>query len=232
MIAGIPVLAGGLALTAYESNKRDKFLNNPKKLEVGYVKLVNKKRKKEMIIQRNYSGEDYIKRQTLNKLRDPKNVKDAEIISEEILDEAGNVVKVTKKKLGDKILSKKVIIPATLAATAIAGGTAAYNHYKNKKEKTYSQEEEIANIPADPGTEEYSHLRAAIEKKPSQQAAGIQEGYEKTELDIKRSGREEKLEGEGKEIVNNQVRQGREENLDGRNESLDTLNNFLEGIGK
>ena len=89
-----------------------------------------------MIIQGNYSGEDYIKRQTLNKLRDPKNVKDAEIISEEILDEAGNVVKVTKKKLGDKILSKKVIIPATLAATAIAGGTAAYNHYKNKKRKS------------------------------------------------------------------------------------------------
>lgn len=185
-----------------------------------------------MIIQRNYSGEDYIKRQTLNKLRDPKNVKDAEIISEEILDEAGNVVKVTKKKLGNKILSKKVIIPATLAATLATGGTIAYKHYKDKKEKTYSQEEEIANIPADPGTEEYSHLRAAIEKKPSQQAAGIQEGYEKTELDIKRSGREEKLEGEGKEIVNNQVRQGREENLDGRNESLDTLNNFLEGIGK
>ena len=46
LIAGIPVIAGGLALTAYESNKRDKFLNNPKKLEVGYVKLVNKKRKK------------------------------------------------------------------------------------------------------------------------------------------------------------------------------------------
>lgn len=45
LIAGIPVLASGLALTAYESNKRDKFLNNPKKLEVGYVKLVNKKKK-------------------------------------------------------------------------------------------------------------------------------------------------------------------------------------------
>ena len=46
LVAGIPVLAGGLALTAYESNKRDKFLNNPKKLEVGYVKLVDKKKKK------------------------------------------------------------------------------------------------------------------------------------------------------------------------------------------
>lgn len=46
LIAGIPVLAGGLALTAYESNKRDKFLNNPKKLEVGYIKLVEKKKKK------------------------------------------------------------------------------------------------------------------------------------------------------------------------------------------
>lgn len=100
------------------------------------------------------------------------------------------------------------------------------------RNRNYSQEEEIAKIPAAPGTEEYSHLRAAIEKKPSYQAAAIQESYEKSELDIKKSGVEEKLDGEGKEVVNNQVRQGREENLEGRNDSLDTLNNFLEGVGK
>lgn len=187
-----------------------------------------------MIIQRNFSGEDYIKRQTLNKFRDPKNIEDAKIVSEEIVDEAGNVVKVVKKKLGDKILSKKVIIPATLAATAIAGGIGGYKHYKNKKEKekTYSQEEEIANISADPGTEEYSHLRAAIEKRPSYQAAAINEKYEETEKVIKKQGVEEKLDGESKEVVNNQVRQGRENNLDERDESLDTLNQFLGGTGK
>lgn len=174
-----------------------------------------------MIIQRNYSGEDYIKRETLRKFRDPKNIQNAEII----VDKAGNVVK--KSKIG-----KKIIIPAAIAATLATGGTVAYKHYKNKKEKTYSQEEEIANIPADPGTEEYSHIRAAIEKKPAQQAATIQEGYENEELNIKKSGVREKLDGEGKEVVNNQVRQGREENLEGRNESLDTLNQFLGGIGK
>lgn len=174
-----------------------------------------------MIIQRNYSGEDYIKRETLRKFRDPKNIQNAEII----VDKAGNVVK--KSKIG-----KKIIIPAAIAATLATGGTVVYKHYKNKKEKTYSQEEEIANIPADPGTEEYSHIRAAIEKKPAQQAATIQEGYENEELNIKKSGVREKLDGEGKEVVNNQVRQGREENLEGRNESLDTLNQFLGGIGK
>lgn len=174
-----------------------------------------------MIIQRNYSGEDYIKRETLRKFRDPKNIQNAEII----VDKAGNVVK--KSKIG-----KKIIIPAAIAATLATGGTIAYKHYKNKKEKTYSQEDEIANIPADPGTEEYSHLRAVIEKKPSYQAAEIQDGYENEELNIKKSGVREKLDGEGKEVVNNQVRQGREENLEGRNESLDTLNQFLGGIGK
>lgn len=176
-----------------------------------------------MIIQRNFSGEDYIKKQILKKFRDPKNVTDAEIV----VDEAGNVVK--KNKIG-----KKIIIPATIAATLATGGTIAYKHYKNKnkKEKTYSQEEEIASIPAAPGTEEYSHLRAAIEKKPSYQAAEIQDGYENEELNIKKSGVREKLDGEGKEVVNNQVRQGREENLEGRNESLDTLNQFLGGIEK
>lgn len=100
------------------------------------------------------------------------------------------------------------------------------------RNKRYSQEEEIANIPADPGTEEYSHLRAIIEKKPSYQAEAINERYEETEKAIKKQGVEEKLDGEGKEVVNNQVRQGREENLEGRNESLDTLNQFLGGIGK
>lgn len=161
----------------------------------------------------------------MKKFRDPKNVTDAEIV----VDEAGNVVK--KNKIG-----KKIIIPATIAATLATGGTIAYKHYKNKnknkKEKTYSQEEEIASIPAAPGTEEYSHLRAAIEKKPSYQSAEIQDGYENKELNIKKSGVREKLDGEGKEVVNNQVRQGREENLEGRNESLDTLNQFLGGIEK
>lgn len=176
-----------------------------------------------MIIQRNFSGEDYIKKQILKKFRDPKNVTDAEII----VDEAGNVVK--KNKIG-----KKIIIPATIAATLATGGTIAYKHYKNKNKnkKTYSQEEEIASIPAAPGTEEYSHLRAAIEKKPSYQSAEIQDGYENEELNIKKSGVREKLDGEGKEVVNNQVRRGREENLERRNESLDTLNKFLGGIEK
>lgn len=176
-----------------------------------------------MIIQRNFSGEDYIKKQILKKFRDPKNVTDAEIV----VDEAGNVVK--KNKIG-----KKIIIPATIAATLATGGVVGYKHYKNKnkKEKTYSQEEEIASIPADPGTEEYSHLRAAIEKKPSYQAAAINEKYEETEKAIKKQGVEEKLDGEGKEVVNNQVRQGRENNLDERDESLDTLNQFLGGTGK
>lgn len=174
-----------------------------------------------MIIQRNFSGEDYIKKQVLKKFRDPKNVTDAEIV----VDEAGNVIK--KNKIG-----KKIIIPATIAATLATGGTIEHYKNKNKKEKTYSQEEEIANIPAAPGTEEYSHLRAEIEKKPSYQAAEIQDGYENEELNIKKSGVREKLDGEGKEVVNNQVRQGREENLEGRNESLDTLNQFLGGIGK
>lgn len=176
-----------------------------------------------MIIQRNFSGEDYIKKQILKKFRDPKNVTDAEIV----VDEAGNVVK--KNKIG-----KKIIIPATIAATLATGGIIAYKHYKNKnkKEKTYSQEEEIASIPAAPGTEEYSHLRAAIEKKPSYQSAEIQDGYENEELNIKKSGVREKLDCEGKEVVNNQVRQGREGNLERRNESLDTLNQFLGGIEK
>lgn len=176
-----------------------------------------------MIIQRNFSEEDYIKKQILKKFRDPKNVTDAEIV----VDEAGNVVK--KNKIG-----KKIIIPATIAATLATGGIIAYKHYKNKnkKEKTYSQEEEIASIPAAPGTEEYSHLRAAIEKKPSYQSAEIQDGYENEELNIKKSGVREKLDGEGKEVVNNQVRQGREGNLERRNESLDTLNQFLGGIEK
>lgn len=174
-----------------------------------------------MIIQRNFSGEDYIKRQTLKKLRDPKNITDVEVI----VDEAGNVVK--KSKIG-----KKIIIPAAIAATLATGGTVAYKHYKNKKEKTYSQEEEIANIPAAPGTEEYSHLRAEIEKRPSYQAAKIQDGYEAKETEVKKQAVQEKLDGEGKEVVNNQIRQERETNLEGRNESLDTLNQFLGGIGK
>lgn len=100
------------------------------------------------------------------------------------------------------------------------------------RNKHYSQEEEIANISADPGTEEYSHLRAAIEKRPSYQAAAINEKYEETEKVIKKQGVEEKLDGESKEVVNNQVRQGRENNLDERDESLDTLNQFLGGTGK
>lgn len=44
--AGVPVLLGGLALSAREQGIKDKFNNNPKKLEVGYVNLVNKKKKK------------------------------------------------------------------------------------------------------------------------------------------------------------------------------------------
>lgn len=148
---------------------------------------------------------------------------DAKIVT----DKSGNIIK--------KIGGKKVIIPVAIAATLAGSGAIGYKHYKDKKkkkEKTYSQEEEIAQIPADPGTEEYSHLRAAIEKRPSYQAAAINEKYEETEKAIKKQGVEEKLDGEGKEVVNNQVRQGRENNLDERDESLDTLNQFLGGTGK
>lgn len=41
---GVPVLATGLILSAREQNIKDKFNNNPKKLEIGYVNLVNKKK--------------------------------------------------------------------------------------------------------------------------------------------------------------------------------------------
>lgn len=44
--AGLAPLAGTIAASINESEKRDKFLNNPKRMEVGYVKLVNKKKKK------------------------------------------------------------------------------------------------------------------------------------------------------------------------------------------
>lgn len=98
------------------------------------------------------------------------------------------------------------------------------------RNKSYSQEEEIANIPAAPGTEEYSHLRAEIEKKPSRQAALINGQYYNQEKAIKKSGLENKLSGENKEVVNNETRQAREENLDNREASLDTLNQFLGGI--
>lgn len=47
------------------------------------------------------------------------------------------------------------------------------------RNKTYSHEEEIANIAAAPGSPEYSHERAEIEKKPAQEASAVQEGYEK-----------------------------------------------------
>lgn len=46
IIAGAPILATGLVLSAREQGKRDKFNNNPKKLEVGYVKLIDKKKKR------------------------------------------------------------------------------------------------------------------------------------------------------------------------------------------
>lgn len=106
-----------------------------------------------------------------------------------------------------------------------------FDEKRYKKEQfRRAVEEAIAQIPADPGTEEYSHLRAAIEKKPSQQAAQINEQYEVQEKAIKKSGVEEKLAGEGKEVVNNETRQKREANLDNRDASLDTLNQFLGGI--
>lgn len=97
------------------------------------------------------------------------------------------------------------------------------------RNKYYSREEEIAQIPAAPETEEYSHLRAAIEKKPSQQAAIINEQYETRERSIKKLGVEEKLSGKNKGEVNLRTRQERECNLDDRDASLDTLNQFLGG---
>lgn len=171
-----------------------------------------------ILTQKNYNfDEKRYKREQFK--RAVEEATDAKIVT----DKSGNIIK--------KIGNKKVIIPVAIAATLAGGGAVGYKHYKNKKkEKAYSQEEEIAQIPADPGTEEYSHLRAAIEKKPSQQAAQINEQYEVQEKAIKKSGVEEKLAGEGKEVVNNETRQKREANLDNRDASLDTLNQFLGGI--
>lgn len=183
-----------------------------------------------MFTQKNYNGMDYIEREAKKKFRDPKNISDAKIVEEQIVDDAGNVVKTIKKKAGNKILSKKVIIPASLALAA-GSGIVAYKHHKDKaKEKAYSQEEEIANIPADPGTEEYSHLRAEIEKKPSQQAAAINEQYEVQERGIKKSAMESKLAGENKELVNVNAKRERENNLTSRDASFDALNQILGGI--
>ena len=98
------------------------------------------------------------------------------------------------------------------------------------RNKNYSQEDEIAKIDAVPGSPEYSHERAEIEKTPSKEAAAMQEEYEKSELDIKKSGATEELEGEGHEVVANEVRQEREGNLDKRNDALKTLNDFLNNI--
>lgn len=68
------------------------------------------------------------------------------------------------------------------------------------RNKTYSHEEEIANIAAAPGSPEYSHERAEIEKKPAQEA------------------------------IETEAREAGDSNLDSRNDALKTLNDFLGNI--
>lgn len=90
------------------------------------------------------------------------------------------------------------------------------------RNKTYSHEEEIANIAAAPGSPEYSHERAEIEKKPAQEASAVQEGYEKASQEIDKTVEEVEIVPEAAEAGDS--------NLDSRNDALKTLNDFLGNI--
>lgn len=90
------------------------------------------------------------------------------------------------------------------------------------RNKTYSHEEEIANIAAAPGSPEYSHERAEIEKKPTQEASAVQEGYEKASQEIDKTVEEIEIVPEAREAGDS--------NLDSRNDALKTLNDFLGNI--
>lgn len=89
------------------------------------------------------------------------------------------------------------------------------------RNKTYSHEEEIANIAAAPGSPEYSHERAEIEKKPAQEASAVQEGYEKASQEIDKTV---------EEAIETEAREAGDSNLDSRNDALKTLNDFLGNI--
>lgn len=89
------------------------------------------------------------------------------------------------------------------------------------RNKTYSHEEEIANIAAAPGSPEYSHERAEIEKKPAQEASAVQEGYEKASQEIDKAA---------EEAIETEAREAGDSNLDSRNDALKTLNDFLGNI--
>lgn len=99
------------------------------------------------------------------------------------------------------------------------------------RNKNYSHEEEIANIMAEPGSPEYSHERAEIEKKPAQEASAIQEGYEKAEQEINKTTEEKEIIPEAKEeAISTKTREVGDNNLDSRDDSLKTLNEFLSHI--
>lgn len=96
------------------------------------------------------------------------------------------------------------------------------------RNKTYSHEEEIANIAAAPGSPEYSHERAEIEKKPAQEASAVQEGYEKASQEIDKTVEEVEIVPE--EAIETEAREAGDSNLDSRNDALKTLNDFLGNI--
>lgn len=95
------------------------------------------------------------------------------------------------------------------------------------RNKTYSHEEEIANIAAAPGSPEYSHERAEIEKKPAQEASAVQEGYEKASQEIDKTVEEVEI---VPEAIETEAREAGDSNLDSRNDALKTLNDFLGNI--
>ena len=99
------------------------------------------------------------------------------------------------------------------------------------RNKTYSHEEEIANIAAAPGSPEYSHERAEIEKKPAQEASAIQEGYEESSQEIDKTMEEVEIVPEKEEAaIENETRAAGDSNLDSRDDALKTLNDFLGNI--
>ena len=93
------------------------------------------------------------------------------------------------------------------------------------RNKTYSHEEEIANIAAAPGSPEYSHERAEIEKKPAQEAS------EKASQEIDKTVEEVEIVPEAaEEAIETEAREAGDSNLDSRNDALKTLNDFLGNI--